>query len=192
MIVCRYCSNHILQELLKYTPTTHTDLANLNAACQKIEVHALCSSFISIFFFPPQQELVNFLNEKKRDKEAAQKVAEIASAMEGLDTPIVNPTRRFLLEAQLSLVQGNQVKKRSVFLLNDLILFAKVSLTHWTFLLSFHQMKPQGKLNAPPRYIFKSMMPMSNVRILDIADRPGTPLLWSLISLIFSSQVTAI
>jgi hypothetical protein len=73
------------------------------------------------------------LNEKKRDKEAAQKVAEIASAMEGLDTPIVNPTRRFLLEAQLSLVQGNQVKKRSVFLLNDLILFAKVSLTHELF-----------------------------------------------------------
>lgn len=72
------------------------------------------------------QELVTFLNEKKRDKEAAQKVAEIANAIDGLETPIVNPTRRFQLEAQLGLVKGNQVKKRTVFLLNDLLVFAKV------------------------------------------------------------------
>ena len=77
---------------------------------------------------PTLQELVTFLNEKKRDKEAAQKVAEIANAIDGLETPIVNPTRRFQLEAQLGLVKGNQVKKRTVFLLNDLIVFAKVSI----------------------------------------------------------------
>lgn len=93
---------------MKYTPSTHLDISNLNAAYQKIE------------------ELVTFLNEKKRDKEAAQKVAEIAGAIDGLDIAIVNPTRRFQLEAQLSLVKGNQVKKRTVFLMNDLLLFAKV------------------------------------------------------------------
>lgn len=77
----------------------------------------------------PRQELVTFLNEKKRDKEAAQKVAELANAIDGLDTPIVHPTRRFQLEAQLGLVKGNQVKKRTVFLFNDLVVFAKVRLT---------------------------------------------------------------
>lgn len=73
---------------------------------------------------------MTFLNEKKRDKEAAQKVAELANAIDGLDTPIVNPTRRFQLEAQLGLVKGNQVKKRTVFLFNDLVVFAKVRLSN--------------------------------------------------------------
>jgi hypothetical protein len=65
---------------VKNTPEGHPDHATLPTACEKIE------------------NMVTFLNEKKRDKEALQRVVDVCRDMEGLDeTTFVIPSRRFVL-----------------------------------------------------------------------------------------------
>jgi hypothetical protein len=53
------------------------------------------------------------------------------------DSSIVVPTRRYIMEAQLSFVKGTTAKKRTLFLFNDILLMGKI--------------KPGGKPGGPMR-----------------------------------------
>lgn len=52
-------------------------------------------------------------------------------------------------------------------------------------------MKPGGKPGSQPRYAYKGMQAMSNVRVLDIADRPSTNAALSVASANVAAQISA-
>jgi len=109
--ICKYPL--FLKDLVKHIPPISPVHKTFSEALNKIE------------------DVVDYVNERKRESESRQKIYDIQLAIEDLDEPLVEPRRKFQKEADVVLPNKEDSKKPGVdgkvFLFNDIIVFvAKV------------------------------------------------------------------
>ncbi|KAH3763180.1 Guanine exchange factor for Rac 30 [Pelomyxa schiedti] len=103
----RYCL--LLTDLLRKTPATHPDYANLKSALEAMKATG------------------DYLNEKKRMAEMLCKIYQIQIALRGKNKPtIVEPHRYWIREGYVKLVKKHSAKPAILHLCNDLILLSKL------------------------------------------------------------------
>eukprot|EP01104_Vermistella_antarctica_P019541 TRINITY_DN76_c3_g1_i1.p1 TRINITY_DN76_c3_g1~~TRINITY_DN76_c3_g1_i1.p1 ORF type:complete len:420 (-),score=92.07 TRINITY_DN76_c3_g1_i1:222-1298(-) len=103
--ICKYPL--LLRDLLKNTPNYHLDHGPLTVALRKIE------------------QVVNYVNEKKREAEEQFRVVEIQKSIDGIDN-LVSPTRRIMREGRMLASFGSEREATyQLWLFNDLIAAAK-------------------------------------------------------------------
>jgi len=106
--ICKYPL--FLREFIRATPEDTSEYKIFSEAQTKIE------------------DVVEFINARKRENEMNQKIFDIQNNIEELDSPIVDPRRRYIKEGDVLLRYGESDKKQidcKLFLFNDLLLFAK-------------------------------------------------------------------
>ncbi|KAL6048045.1 DH domain-containing protein, variant 2 [Balamuthia mandrillaris] len=105
--VCKYPL--LLKELLKHTPETHEDYADLVEAMTQVT------------------NVVEHVNEFKRKAENDQKIIELQTAIEGGQSlGLVTPTRRLLREESLEVIfKKGKRQSRKCVLFNDMLLCLK-------------------------------------------------------------------
>jgi len=95
----------LLEQLIKNTSDTHPDFKGLSKALQKMH------------------EAANYINERKREYDSITKILDIQSKLIGRFESLVDPTRRFLKEGELTaIVPKHQPKEKHFFLFNDIFL----------------------------------------------------------------------
>jgi len=106
--ICKYPL--FLKDFVKHTPNTCPEYQIFTVALSKIE------------------EVVDYVNERKREAESRQKIYDIQVSIEDMEEPLVHPTRKFLKETDITMPSKEDSKKViecKAFLFNDLILFGK-------------------------------------------------------------------
>eukprot|EP01119_Soliformovum_irregulare_P020718 TRINITY_DN6765_c0_g1_i1.p1 TRINITY_DN6765_c0_g1~~TRINITY_DN6765_c0_g1_i1.p1 ORF type:complete len:1125 (-),score=348.96 TRINITY_DN6765_c0_g1_i1:27-3344(-) len=97
----------LLQDLVKHTWKDHQDFRDLTVALQSIN------------------QVSNYINEKKRESESQTKIVELQKKFQGKFDNLVDPSRRFVRQDELTLVHGTKAKERDIFLFNDKLLVTK-------------------------------------------------------------------
>eukprot|EP00004_Rigifila_ramosa_P012622 TRINITY_DN2746_c0_g1_i1.p1 TRINITY_DN2746_c0_g1~~TRINITY_DN2746_c0_g1_i1.p1 ORF type:complete len:1231 (-),score=410.96 TRINITY_DN2746_c0_g1_i1:49-3240(-) len=99
----------LLKELLKMTPSLHTDYNSILSAFQKV------------------QEMALIVNERVRQLTANQRVLEIQNNLEGYERQLFEPWRTLIEEALLVRLSSlsAEPKERTFFLFNDLLLWGR-------------------------------------------------------------------
>jgi hypothetical protein len=148
--VCQYPL--LLKELSKVTPEGHDDYADLQRGLRKME------------------EVVNFLNERKREQDCKQRVVDLANALDRVEGfELVTVTRRVVLEGTLNAVKGALLKRRQLVLCNDLVLVIKAKPPNVAAALL------QGTAGSAARktLVLKQHFALKDIRVIDVADRDG-------------------
>jgi len=99
----------LLESLLKATPVDHPDRTDLSEAFKKMSLVA------------------TYVNEKKRDVDALDRVLDIQEKLVGKYDKLGEPHRRYITEGNLKIITGKKEKEHYWFLFNDLMVQAKVS-----------------------------------------------------------------
>jgi len=130
--ICKYPI--LLKELLKYTPPTHVEYENLQAALDKIE------------------QVVDYINERKRIAENTDKLTNIQNMIEGLENfTLPKPTRELIMELPVKKVmKKNALSDYMLWVFNDLFLFAK--------------------LIKKDKYKYKGRVHLDALRVIDVID----------------------
>eukprot|EP00007_Cunea_sp_BSH-02190019_P006443 CAMPEP_0174238538 /NCGR_PEP_ID=MMETSP0417-20130205/11572_1 /TAXON_ID=242541 /ORGANISM="Mayorella sp, Strain BSH-02190019" /LENGTH=725 /DNA_ID=CAMNT_0015317381 /DNA_START=421 /DNA_END=2594 /DNA_ORIENTATION=- len=130
--ICKYPL--LLKDLLKNTAEDHPDFDNLQKAMNKI------------------QEVVDYVNERKRLSENLMKIYEVQRLIDGNEVnDLVEPTRRLVREDVLTIKsKRGKASPKKIFLFNDMLLYVKDS----------------GK----GRYKFGGRIGLDDAKLVDIAD----------------------
>jgi len=136
--VCKYPL--FFRELLKYTPETSPDYADLDLARSKIE------------------EVVSVINEGKRKSEEQRKIMSIFECIDGeWEEDLLQPARRFITEIPDLPGQDMRTNKKhtyKLFVFNDLIVVGK---------------QQSGPGHHKP-YLLKGYIPMTEGKVIDLTD----------------------
>jgi len=98
--------NLLLDVLFKNTPENHPDYENLRNALDKMK------------------ETADYINERKRDSDAINKILEVQSILSGIEHLAV-PSRRYVREGVMLVKEESKLLERYFFLFNDLLICAK-------------------------------------------------------------------
>jgi len=130
--LCKYPL--LLRELLNNTPPTHNDFEYLSKAFEKIN------------------EVVEYVNERKRLAENLQRILDIQNTLEQCEMDLVDPARRFINEGTVKILGFNKQTQGKIYLFNDMVLWAK------------------SKTKTGDVLKFAGSISLSNLRMVDIAD----------------------
>ena len=134
--ICKYPL--LLRDLLKVTEEDHFDQANLVKSLVKIE------------------EVVSYVNDRKRLAENLQKILDVQDQIESnVELSLVEPSRRFVREGSLNVVENGRVRERNTFVFNDLIVLTKPKKSMMGYAAKDH---------------FKAKFYLNDIKIVDVAD----------------------
>ena len=95
----------LLDELIKFTPEEHVDLADLRKAIELIK------------------NIASFINEKKRESENISEIASIQPRLKGVPFNLAHPLRKLHMKGELTrIAPSNALEKRFFFLFTDMLL----------------------------------------------------------------------
>ncbi|KAL6070710.1 RhoGEF domain containing protein [Balamuthia mandrillaris] len=135
--ICKYPL--FLKELLKYTPDSHPDYKDLQAAYEKVS------------------SVVEVVNQKKRESEDMQKILEIQGTIQGLHEglKLLEPARRLVMEGWMHKVAHHgRAQYRLFYLFTDLLIYVKP-------LMMSHSKNKQG---APAKPKLNRSLSRSNLK----------------------------
>eukprot|EP01114_Cavostelium_apophysatum_P013759 TRINITY_DN3404_c0_g1_i4.p1 TRINITY_DN3404_c0_g1~~TRINITY_DN3404_c0_g1_i4.p1 ORF type:complete len:568 (+),score=159.99 TRINITY_DN3404_c0_g1_i4:3-1706(+) len=103
-----------MRELLKYTPESHVEYETVVAALDKVN------------------QVVDYVNERKRMVENQQKLVEIKGLVDNLDNfELLKSTRMFILEMPVKkFVKKNAATDYQLFLFSDMLIYSKAKTNH--------------------------------------------------------------
>jgi hypothetical protein len=111
----------LLQEMLKYTPSTHSDYPILEQALQKMKTIAnyVCFSVIQISYFSIQ------INDTKREKDNANEISLVQERLYGREASLVSDAKKYLREGSLTEVSEDSDVQRYIFLFSNFLIVSK-------------------------------------------------------------------
>jgi len=135
--ICKYPL--LLRDLLRHTEETHPDYNDLKLALGKIE------------------EVVAYVNERKRLAENLQKILDVQNLIESNEElNLVSPTRRFVKEGALVVIEKGKRHERNAYLFNDLIVLTKPA--------------TKTMMGSTVKDQFRAQLSLNQARIVDVAD----------------------
>jgi len=135
--ICKYPL--LLKDLLNHTKEDHPDYDNLVQALPKINT------------------VVEYVNERKRLAENLQKIMDVQNQIESTEElNLVEPTRRFVREGTLKVIENGRTRERNTYVFNDLVVLTKG--------------KKNLMGNKDLKDHFKAQFRLNDIQIVDVAD----------------------
>eukprot|EP01107_Rhizomastix_libera_P017359 TRINITY_DN808_c1_g1_i2.p1 TRINITY_DN808_c1_g1~~TRINITY_DN808_c1_g1_i2.p1 ORF type:complete len:616 (+),score=194.20 TRINITY_DN808_c1_g1_i2:240-1850(+) len=133
-------SNHIVAEILSAgASNTNTPVTSfLSLPYQRLNIYPVVLTEVGFLINPdtPQfQQLketyeklttrVDAIKDAKWGSESLKKMIEMVNSIEGLENTFLNPSRRFILDSDITKFSNGKTQKRKYYLINDLLLECK-------------------------------------------------------------------
>ena len=165
----------LLEDLLKNTPETHVDYADLKKSLDQIE------------------SVATFVNETIREQESVLKMLSIQRNMSGLTQDLIQPGRRLLKQGILVKICRKTNKPRVLFLFSDILIYAAMSRTKASvaavsnfassrFVSGIGSMPSQSSsafstdtgspASSGASFIFHRQFELEGMKIVDVKDSP--------------------
>lgn len=134
--ICKYPL--LLRDLLKVTEKDHFDYNTLVESLGKIET------------------VVAYVNDRKRLAENLQKILDVQDQIESTEElSLVEPSRRFVREGSINVVENGRARERNTFVFNDLIVLTKPK---------------KSMMGNAAKDHFKAQFHLNAIKIVDMAD----------------------